>query len=263
MILKHKKKLVSTAAIAASVAVWLIIWQIAASRIDISFILPTPVAVFKEIAALIPQREFISTVAGSMLRVFAGYFLGITAGAVLAFLSHFFYPVKAFLSPVIKIITATPIASFILLCMLWMVNESISVFIGFLMVLPIVYGNVMTGLQNTDTDLKEAAKMYGFSSKAKLIYLYIPSALPYFAASCITSVGLAWKASVSAEIMCITAKSIGYHIYFSKQWMDTEKAFAYTVCVIVLSILCEYAVKGIAMLIKRSGIKRFGGAYEK
>ncbi len=247
----NKKSLINLISGIAGVLVLIAAWQIAAYVIDIAFILPSPISVFKACFALLPQKSFISAVTGSMLRVFIGYLLGVAVGTALAFLAHFVYPVKAFSAPVIKIITATPIAAFILLCMLFMANESTAVFVAFLMVLPIVYGNVTVGLENTDRDLIEAVNMYGFSPFKRLAYLYIPSALPYFGSACITNIGLAWKAAVSSEILCATVNSIGYYIYFSKQWMETEVMFAYTVWVIVLSILCEYAVKGIALLVKR------------
>ena len=58
--------------------------------------------------------------------------------------------------------------------------------------------------------------------------------------------------------MC--AKSVGYYIYVSKQYFETEQLFAWTIAIILLSIILEYAVKGIAYLISRYTKNRFGGA---
>ena len=254
----YKKHLIKAAAITVALVVWIAIWWITAIKIDIALILPTPAAVFFEMLRLPTQQDFATLLFGSMSRVFSGYALGILFGAVLAYFAHFFYPLKAFLSPFIKITTAIPVASFILLCMLWMANEITAVFIAFLMVLPIVYGNVLSGLENTDRSIIEVAKAYGFSPFKKAFLIYIPSALPYFGSACITTVGLAWKAAISAEIMCGTAKSIGNYIYQSQSW-ETEKMFALTIYVILLSIVSEYLLKGVAYVIKRLTIKRFGG----
>lgn len=254
----NKKLLIKVGATVSALTIWIAIWWIAAINIDIALILPTPAAVFFEMLRLPTEQGFAAMLFGSMGRVFLGYALGASVGAFLAYFAHFFYPVKAFLSPFIKIITAIPVASFILLCMLWMANEITAVFIAFLMVLPIVYGNVLSGLESTDRSLIEAARAYGFSPFKKAFLLYVPSLLPYFGSACVTSIGLAWKAAVSAEIMCVTAKSIGYYIYQSQSW-ETEKMFALTVYVILLSIISEYLIKGIAQLIKRYAGKRFGG----
>ena len=255
----NKKLFIKVGATASALALWIAIWWIAAINIDIALILPTPAAVFLKMLKLPAEQGFAAMLFGSMGRVFLGYALGILLGVLFAYFAHFLYPVKAFLSPFIKIITAIPVASFILLCMLWMANEITAVFIAFLMVLPIVYGNVLGGLENTDRSLIEAASAYGFSPVKKAFLLYVPSLLPYFGSACITGIGLAWKAAISAEIMCVTAKSIGYHIYQSQSW-ETEKMFALTIYVILLSIISEYLIKGIAHLIKRYTKKRFGGA---
>ena len=254
----NKKLFIKAIATISALALWIIIWWIAAINIDIDLILPTPFAVFNEMLRLPTQAGFATMLFGSASRVFSGYALGILLGAVLAYLAHFFYPLKAFLSPFIKIITAIPVASFILLCMLWMANEITAVFVAFLMVLPIVYGNVLSGLKNTDRSLIEVAVAYGFTPVKKAFLLYIPSLLPYFGSAAVTTVGLAWKAAISAEIMCVTARSIGYYIYQSQSW-ETEKMFALTIYVILLSIVSEYLIKGVAYLIKRYTKNRFGG----
>ncbi len=254
-----KERLTGAVVTAAALAIWIGIWWIAAIKIDISLILPTPLSVLKELIRIPFEKNAVLAVAGSIVRVFLGYFLGITVGAILAFLAFFFYPVKAFFAPFLKIVTAVPVASFILLCMLWMKNESTAVFIAFLMVLPIVYGNLLAGLENTDKNLLEATGIYGFSGAKKLIFLYIPSSLPYFGSACVTTVGLAFKAGVSAEIMCVTAKSIGYYIYNAQSW-ETEKMFAYTIAVVLLSIISELAVKSVARFATKAAGRCFGGA---
>ena len=109
-----KKRLTGATVTAAALALWVGIWWIAAVKIDISFILPTPFAVFHELIRIPFDKNAVFSVAGSIVRVFWGYFLGIAGGALLSFFAFFFYPVKAFFAPLVKIITAVPVASFIL-----------------------------------------------------------------------------------------------------------------------------------------------------
>ncbi len=257
---KHKKALVSIGALLISLALWFSIWWLAALKIGISFILPSPIEAFAEFFRLLPQGEFISAVAGSLFRVISGFLIGVISGAFVAFLAYFAEPLKVFFAPFIKIIRATPVASFILICVLWMKTGTVPIFIAFLMVFPIVYENVLTGLRETDKGLIEVSRVYGFSPIKALKKLYIPSALPYFGSASTASLGLAWKSCVSAEVLSVCAKSVGYYIYVSKQYFETEQLFAWTIAIVLLSVILEYAVKGVAHLIKHCHKKRFGGA---
>lgn len=257
---RHKKPLISAGALVFTLALWFFIWWLAALKVGISFILPSPIDAFSEFFKLLPQKAFISAVAGSLLRVISGFVIGILNGCAVAFAAHFILPLKVFFSPLIKVIRATPVASFILICVLWMPTNAVPIFIAFLMVFPIVYENVLTGLNETDPKLLEMTRIYGFSPIQKLTRLYLPSALPYFASASTTSLGLAWKSCVSAEVLAMCAKSVGYYIYVSKQYFETEQLFAWTIAIILLSVILEYAVKGIAALVRRYTAKHYGGA---
>jgi NitT/TauT family transport system permease protein len=83
--------------------------------------------------------------------------------------------------------------------------------------------------------------------------------MPYFASASTTSLGLAWKSCVSAEVLAVCAKSVGYYIFISKQYYETEQLFAWTIAIILLSVLLEYAVKGVTSLVKMYVGIRFGG----
>ena len=254
---KHKGALLSLGALIATLLIWMLIWGFATMRVGVSFILPSPIEAFTEFFRLLPQKVFISAVTGSVIRVILGYIIGISVGAVAAFISHFIPPLKAFFAPLMKVARATPVASFILICALWMTSFVTPIFIAFLMVFPVVYENVLTGLSKTDEALIEVTSIYGFSPLKRLIFLYIPSAMPYLGSSCITSLGLAWKSCVSAEVLVVTAGSVGYNIFVSKNYLETEQLFAWTIAVVLLSVALEYAVKLIARLITRLVGRRF------
>ncbi len=253
-----KRLLTKGAVYVAAVAVWVGIWQLAAMRVGTEFILPSPVATLKTLWYLLGKPEFYIASLGSMLRIIGGFTAGAAAGALLAALGYFFPVTEILFSPLLKVVRATPVASFILIVVLWIPSSVVPVFISFLMVLPIVYGNVLAGFRSTDPGLREAAVMYSFSAPKKLVLMYIPTALPYFGAACMTSLGLAWKAGIAAEVLCVTRDSIGNYLYTSKLYMESAELFAWTLTVILLSILLEEAVKLIAKGGKRITGRRYG-----
>ena len=91
----------------------------------------------------------------------------------------------------------------------------------------------------------ELARAYGFGRGRTLRRIYIPSVLPYFASGCRTALGLAWKAGVAAEVLCQPQNAIGTQIYNTKYYLETPSLFAWTLVVIALSFLLEWAVGGL------------------
>ncbi len=240
-----------------ALALWLIIWQIAASRIGIELILPTPKATFLKLCEIVSSEKFAVSAVSSMRRILQGFLIGALFGVLIGAVSFFLPFAETFFSPFLKIVRATPVSSFILLVVLWISSDKVPVFIAFLMVLPIVSQNILTGLKNTSVQLKEAADMYGLSFLTRLRVLYIPAAMPYFGASCSTSLGLAWKAGIAAEVLCATRDSIGKNLYEAKLYLESAELLAWTVAVIILSVILEAAAALILYCFKSFRQRRF------
>ena len=150
----------------------------------------------------------------------------------------------------VKVIRATPVASFIVLVLLWAPTGRVPAIISALMVLPVLWGNVRRGITQTDPLLLEAARAYRFSRGRTLRLVYLPSVFPYFASGCSTGLGLAWKSGVAAEVLCQPALAIGTALYRAKITLETTSLFAWTIVVIALSFLLESVL---GLLFRRLG----------
>ena len=85
-------------------------------------------------------------------------FLGILLGALAAGGS----PVRQLLEPAVLTIKSIPVASFVILVLIWVPSENLSVVISFLMVFPVIYTNVLNGIESTDRKLLEMAEVFRF-----------------------------------------------------------------------------------------------------
>ena len=204
-----------------------------------TFILPAPPRVAEEFFALAGTGEFWRTAAVSLGRVFAGAAAGVGLGTALAALTAAFRWARLLLAPAVKVVRATPVASFIIFVLLWADRDWVPVIISALMVLPVVWGNVVQGVDSADAGLLELSRAYGLSSWRRLRLVYVPSVLPYFAAACRTSLGLAWKAGVAAEVLCLPRLAIGTQVSNAKIYLETPALFAWTLTVLLLSFLLE------------------------
>lgn len=220
-------------------AFWLVAWYIAARAVGESLLLPTPWAVLTRLWELGRQTGFWVTVVTSLGRILYGVALAVTLGVILAVATHFVPFLYTLFFPLITVIRSTPVASFIILAYLWIDRNTLPSFISILMVLPVVWANLHEALGTVDPQLLEMAKVYRFSPFQRLRRIYLPSVVPAFLASCRSSVGLAWKAGVAAEILIVPAVSIGRMLSEAKQYLETVDLFAWTLTVILLSLLLE------------------------
>ncbi len=241
-------------------AFWLGVWQLAACLVDRAaafggeLLLPGPAAVAGRLLALAGEAAFWRAALASLGRIFAGFSLGAALGTAAAALCCALPWADLLLAPAVKIVRATPVASFIVLVLLWAPTGRVPAIVAGLMVLPVLWGNVCKGIRQTDGKLLEAARAYRFGRGKTLALVYVPSVLPYFASGCSTGLGLAWKAGVAAEVLCQPALAIGTRLYRAKITLETPDLFAWTLVVIGLSFVLDHAL---GVLFRRWG--RGGG----
>ena len=225
-----------------SAIIVLSIWEIAALLINDAYFLPDILQTSKAIIKIISSRSFFEVVFTSVYRVFSGLFYGVAAGTVLAGICYKFDIVNSIISPIISIMKATPVACIIVLLWVSLNYTELAIFVAILMVLPIVWQNVYEGLKAVDDQLNEVTKVFELTKFQRLKVLVVPSVLSYLLPAIVTSVGLAWKAEVAAEIM--SNSNMGRLIYdFKTVSYDTASIFAWTVIIVTLSIVFEKVTK--------------------
>ncbi|SBW10201.1 conserved membrane hypothetical protein [uncultured Eubacteriales bacterium] len=237
--------------VVAPLAFWLGVWQLAALFVGKELLLPGPVAVGEQLLHMAGTSAFWQSAALSLGRVLAGFLAGAGTGAVLAVLTAAFSWADLLFSPAVRVVRAIPVVSFILLIMLWLSTGMVPGVCAGLMVMPVVWGNVRKGIGETDPLLLESAKAYRFTPLKTARLVYLPSVLPYFASSCVTGLGLAWKAGVAAEVISQPKRAIGLEMHNSKLYLETPSLFAWTVVVIALSFVLENLLSAFFLRMER------------
>ena len=207
--------------------------------IDQRIILVSPLRVLARLTELIPTLDFWGAIWYSLVRITAGFLLGTAAGVVLAALSARFRRVEELLAPALLAIKSIPVASFIILVLVWVPSRNLSVVISFLMVTPIVYSNVLGGISSMDKKLTEMADVFAVPFPRRLRYLYLPQVAPFFRSACAVGLGLCWKSGVAAEVIGLPDGSIGERLYEAKVYLDTPDLFAWTLVIVLVSIAFE------------------------
>ena len=230
---------------------WLGVWQVASQWVGQELLVPAPAVVLRRLGELAVTWTFWQTVLRSCLRIMEGFLLALMLGTLLAVGTSLSKGLRRLLYPLQSIIKATPVASFIILALVWISTRHLSIFISFLMVLPMVWENVYTGIGQTDRQLLEMARVFRFGTGKTLLHIYFPSVLPYFLSACMTGMGLAWKAGIAAEVLGVPKLAIGTEIYQSKIYLETVDLFAWTVVVVIMSMLIEAVFQHAARRLNR------------
>lgn len=218
-----------------AVIFWLAVWQCAAMAIGQEVFLVSPVQALRTLRGLLPRADFWQRVGFSSGRILLGFGLGVVVSAVLAAAAESIPAADILLAPVMQLVKATPVASFIILALVWVRGSSLSVLISFLMVLPVLYGAVRTGIQSVDVQLREMAQVFRLPLGRRLRAVWLPAVLPAFRQGCSVALGICWKSGVAAEVIGLPNGSIGDALYRAKITLSTGELFAWTFVIILLS----------------------------
>ena len=203
--------------------------------------LATPVQTLAALARIAPTAGFWQRIAFSALRILAGFLLAVAGGLVLGAAGARWRRMRIFVEPVMQLIRAMPVASFVILALLWVRGENLSVVVSFTHVLPVVYAGVLAGIADTDPQLLEMARVYRLPLGARLRYIWLPGVFPSFSESCIAAMGMCWKSGVSAEVIGLPDHSVGDALYRAKITLSTPDVFAWTLVIVLLSALLSAA----------------------
>ena len=237
------RKIISSWGVRFGVLVfWLAIWQIVAVAINQDIVLTSPIQTIQTLFSLAQLREFWVSIGLSLLRIFVGGALAFTFGSLLAFLSFKYKLVKLLFEPLISTIKSIPVASFVILLLIWVRTPYLSISISFLMALPIIYIAVLEGLLGTDQKLIEMANVYQIHGWYRVKAIYLSQLMPSLKTATSLAMGFCWKSGIAAEVIGLPTFSIGEHLYNAKVYLDTPALFAWTLVVIVMSVLGEKIV---------------------
>lgn len=218
---------------------WVGVWWIASAGLNNVLLLPGPVQVLRCLAGLMQTAAFWQTVAVSIGRILLGVTLAVALAVILAVLTFVSRLLETLIAPAMTAMQATPVASFTILLLIWLDRDWVPVLICGMMVLPVVWGSVSAGIRTVDRQLLEMAKVYRLPLLRRLRRIWIPSVMPFFKSSCSSALGLGWKAGIAAEVLTVPKQSMGRMISEAKLYLMTEELFAWTLTVIVLSLLLQ------------------------
>lgn len=231
------KKIAEKAAIAVF---WLFVWWLLHIIFNRNVFFPSPLRTVQTLLALVTQASFWLKVLVSMLRFLLGFLFGCLAGALFSFLTDKSKILVMLFQPVLTLFKNVPATSVIML--LWLAlfryKGIVPVAASALTVLPIVWEQMSNGHRTMDAKLLEMAKCCA-NRFDTFLYIRLPHLFPYFISGVSVSIGLAWKAGLTAEVICTPAYSIGNEIHTAHAYLESDVLLSWTAVTVVLCTILE------------------------
>lgn len=251
------KKIVLTI---TAICFWLFVWHFLSLKINSSIFLPSPEATYKALIRIGKRAGFWQTIFNTFSKIAKGFLLALIAGTFSAIISSFVKIIDVLVSPFMRLLKTVPVASFIILALLWVKSDKLSVLISFVMVTPVVYINILQSFDNVDNNLLEMADIFDVGLLRRLRFIYVPALVSGFMSACKIGLGFCFKAGIAAEIIGLPFQSIGSELYKSKLYLMTDELFAWTVVIGLMSVffegVCIYLLNKLSCIIEKTNISR-------
>ncbi len=218
---------------------WISLWQIASVSIGQEILLVSPGKVFLRFFKMLTEKDFWMRTLFSLCRIGCGFCLAGITGCILSAVSYHFNLIRELLKPLIFVLKTVPVASFIILALLMVSSRNLSILISFMMCLPVFFTNVLQGLDAQDRKLLEMSKVFRLTPLQTLRFVTIPQLRPYLFSAFSLAMGFGWKSGIAAEVLGIPDGSLGEKLYESKIYFQTADLFAYTLAIILISVILE------------------------
>ncbi|MBS5334995.1 MAG: ATP-binding cassette domain-containing protein [Anaerovoracaceae bacterium] len=236
---------------------WIVIWHIMSVLVQSNLLLPGPADTACTLIELAGTSEFYINIGWTCFRCICAMILSFAAGAAAAAASYRFKTVRSLMSLPVGFFKAVPVMAVIIYVILIASADLVAVIVCFLMCFPIVYTNILSGLDYMGNELKELSYVYNLTATEKVKYIYIPKVMPQINSAVKLIAGLSWKAVVAAEVLSIPKYSLGYEMMNAKYYLQTSALFSYVIVIIALSIAVE---RLITFFMKKTKIKAYYGS---
>lgn len=235
-IMKDKSKLI------LALIFWIIVWEIVSLIIANPIIIVSPIDVLLRLVQLIQSFSFYHAVIASISKILLGWFSAFIIALILVWLSKINQWVYTLVQPLMQCLKTIPLASFVILLLLWFSSSSLTFWVSFIMALPLFYVPLILKMMHLNVQLEQVRKIFDVKPYAYLTKMVLPQLDNDLYSSIKLSIGLCFKSGIAAELIGLPNHSIGSFLYESKIYLQTADLFAWTIVIVLCSVVIEKCV---------------------
>ncbi len=224
-----------------SLLVFAIIWEMLshlAPYLGIpAFAIPSLLKIARSLADITPIDVVVT-----LARVIGALIVSFVLGLALAMAMYRSKTLDDYLHPMIRILMAVPVVSWILFAVLWF--PGVEFRIGFVLVVvcgPVFLVDALDAMHGVPRDLRQMMRSFRPTTWQFFVKLMLPAIVP--------SIFTSWKVNISLAIRVVTiaelvgaVTGIGHQLSVAQELFSVSDVFAWTVVLVALLFLLEAAV---------------------
>lgn len=224
--------------IGACVFFWLTIWEVV-SLFTPSVLFSSPTQTITAFFRIIQKQQFWLSIGNTLLLTMSGFLSAFILGSIFAVIAYKSKIVEILLAPAIQIMKSVPVTCFVIVSLIWLSSKHISILVAFFVVFPVSYISMSAGIDSINKQTVEMLNIFHVPiiKRVKMVYSY--AVLPSVLAGCNVSISMSFKAAIAGEIIGLPMNTIGEQLYLSKLYLSIDELFAWTVVIIIISIVFE------------------------
>lgn len=228
------------------VALWILLSKI----VDNEIIIPSIKSTLSSLIDIVSHSSFWSTIGSTLLRTLIGFLISLSLAMITGILSSISEIIYDLMSPILSFLNSIPTIAIIILALIWLRNDFVPMFVGFVMIFPILYETILNSILNIDRHIIEMAKLYSVGKLTIIKDIYIPNIF-YNLSSILSSVlGMNLKMVIAGEVLSQPKNSIGASLQLQRMYLNTSGVFAWIVIILLISWMINYATRGVKYSLK-------------
>jgi sulfonate transport system permease protein len=223
-------------------------WEIAVrAGLSDGRLMPPPSRIYEEFAELARLGELHRHAIATLLRVAAGFGLGVATGTLLGAVAGYSTLVRRLFDPTLQGLRAVPSIAWIPLFILWLgIFETSKVALIAVGVFFPIYLGVMGAVMSVDRKIVEVGRAFRLSGPALVRRILMPAVLPAYVIALRAGLGLGWMFVIAAEFMG-ASEGLGYLLIDGQQLGKPTEIVAAILAFAVLGKTTDWFIVAAAM----------------
>ncbi len=219
-------------------------WEIfARSGLFAPAVTPSIVAIGTALVAMIASGMLFVHVLYTLYRIVIGLAFAAAVGVPLGMLMGRFRSVERFVLPLVSVLSPVPSLAWVPVFILWfgLGDAAAMALVFYAAIFPLIL-NCWTGMRSVNQIWLRAASAMGADDRAIFVKIVLPGALPFVITGLRQAFARAWIAVVGGEMIAATSWGLGWIIFDSKEFLNTDVMLAALFAIGILGLAFERLV---------------------
>jgi NitT/TauT family transport system permease protein len=240
-----------------SLALACAIWEaFARSGLFAPALAPSVVLIGSALGRMVLSGAMLKHALYTLYRVLFGFLLAGAAGVFIGILMGRFRRVERFFVPLVSVLMPIPSLAWVPVFILWfgLGNAATIALVFYAATFPVIY-NTWTGVRSVNRLWIRSAEAMGADEKALFQKVVLPGSLAFVITGLRQAFARAWIAVVGGEMIAATSWGLGWVIFDSKEFLNTDVMMASLAVIGIIGFAFE---RLIFQTIERRTVARWG-----